>query len=59
MDLNFWHNTAATVIAIRRNGQILISPGPYATLEDKDILYFIGDDECLERVRRFLYNDAC
>ena len=55
MDLNFWHNTSATVIAIRRNGQILISPGPYATLEEKDILYFIGDDDCLERVRRFLY----
>jgi len=24
-------------------------------LEEKDILYFIGDDDCLERVLRFLY----
>jgi K+/H+ antiporter YhaU regulatory subunit KhtT len=54
-EVNFWHNTSATIIAIKRNNAILISPGPYATFLEKDVVYFIGDENCLERVRRFMY----
>lgn len=54
-NLNFWHNTTATVIAIRRNETILLSPGPYSALTEGDILYFIGDEKCFERVKQFLY----
>lgn len=55
MDLKFWQNTGATIIAIRRNDQLLISPGPYAELKIDDTLYYIGVDECQERVSQFLY----
>lgn len=54
-DLNFWQNTAATIVAIKRKESILMSPGPYAVLEEKDILFFVGDDDCYERVKNFIY----
>ncbi len=52
---NFWHNTSATIIAIGRGEDIIISPGPYAILTAGDILYYVGDENCHERVRNFLY----
>jgi K+/H+ antiporter YhaU regulatory subunit KhtT len=55
---NFWHNTTATIIAIRRNEDIIISPGPYAVLTIGDILYYIGDENCHQRVNNFLYEKA-
>jgi K+/H+ antiporter YhaU regulatory subunit KhtT len=54
-EINFWHNTSATIIAIRRKDALFISPGPYAIFLEKDIVYFIGDENCLERVKRFMY----
>lgn len=55
-DINFWHNTTATIIAIKREGKIIISPGPYAVITAGDIICYIGDENCHERVRNFLYN---
>lgn len=54
-EINFWHNTGATVIAIRRGAELLLSPGPYARLTEGDALLFIGDQEVYERVEAFLY----
>ncbi|WP_027398341.1 GntR family transcriptional regulator [Anaerovorax odorimutans] len=54
-DVNFWHNTSATIIAIKRRNSLLMSPGPYAVFYEKDIFYFVGDEDCSERVRNFLY----
>lgn len=54
-DINFWHNTAATIIAIKRGDTLLMSPGPYAVFSDQDILYFVGDENCYERVCKFMY----
>lgn len=53
--INFWQNTMATIVGIRRGDELLLSPGPYATFQHHDIIYFIGNDECLERVQKFLY----
>lgn len=53
--INFWQNTMATIVGIRRGDELLLSPGPYATFQQHDIIYFIGNDECLERVQKFLY----
>lgn len=57
-DMNFWHNTLATIIAIKRNDTLLMSPGPYASFLEGDLYYFIGDEECQERVREFLYPNS-
>ena len=54
-DTNFWHNTGATIIAIKREGMIHISPGPYLTFQENDLIYFLGDENCFQRVTHFLY----
>ena len=53
-ELKFWQQTGATVIAIRRGDQIILSPGPYAALEDNDILMFVGNVNCPDAVEAFL-----
>lgn len=54
-ETNFWHNTTATIIAIRRNNETLLSPGPYAEFVIGDRIYFIGDEKSYDRVIHFLY----
>ncbi|MGM9929106.1 MAG: TrkA C-terminal domain-containing protein [Bacillus sp. (in: firmicutes)] len=53
--MNFWQNTSATIVGIKKEGELLLSPGPYATIEQDDVIYFIGNDTCLDRVKNFLY----
>ena len=53
-ELSFWQATGATVIAIRRQGAIILSPGPYAQLQERDILVFVGNSEAVQAVRRLL-----
>ncbi|KGR77857.1 GntR family transcriptional regulator [Ureibacillus manganicus DSM 26584] len=55
-EINFWQNTLATIVGIKRGQELFISPGPYITIEPNDIIYFIGNDESLERVEKFLYS---
>ncbi|MBG9456553.1 GntR family transcriptional regulator [Lysinibacillus sphaericus] len=54
-ELNFWQNTSSTIVGIRRKNELLLSPGPYVSLEEGDIVYFIGNDESFARVQSFLY----
>lgn len=54
-EINFWHNTSATIVCIKRNGCLEMSPGPYAILRENDIFYFVGDEGCYDRVNKFLY----
>ncbi|MPW25822.1 GntR family transcriptional regulator [Alkalibaculum sp. M08DMB] len=56
-DVNFWHNTLATVVGIKREDSLLMSPGPYSVITEGDILYFVGDENCYERVLNFLYQN--
>ncbi len=56
-EINFWHYTNATVIGIKRDQTILMSPGPYAILCENDTLYYCGDNDCQERVNNYLYSD--
>lgn len=51
-EVNFWQNTGATIIAVKRDQDIILSPGPYTSFNENDILYFIGNNECLERVKK-------
>lgn len=54
-ETNFWHNTSATVIAIRRDEKIIISPGPYTLMIEGDLLYYVGDENSHDRVKKFIY----
>lgn len=51
--LNLWHQTGATVVAIEHEGQLLISPGPYAVIEKGDHIYFVGDESVYSRMKNF------
>lgn len=49
-DLNFWHVTGATIVAIRRGEKIILSPGPYAVISENDTIIFIGDQSAVDAV---------
>ncbi|MGE7021766.1 TrkA C-terminal domain-containing protein [Solibacillus cecembensis] len=53
-EINFWQNTRATIVGIRKGDDLIMSPGPYATLEAGNVIYFIGDDESLANAQHFL-----
>ena len=52
--LKFWQKTGGTVIAIRREGSILLSPGPDLSLEILDVLIFVGNQETLAKTNELL-----
>lgn len=53
-ELKFWQQTGATVIAIRRDDKIILSPGPYAMLHEGDTIIFVGDVASAEAVSAFI-----
>lgn len=53
-EVKFWQNTGGTVIGIKRKGELIISPGPYASIMEGDVLLVIGDEETYDRVIHFL-----
>lgn len=53
-EVKFWQNTGGTVIGMKRNGEMIISPGPYAVILEGDVLLIIGDEKVYDRVVHFL-----
>jgi K+/H+ antiporter YhaU regulatory subunit KhtT len=53
----FWQNTNATIIGIRREGNLILSPGPYAVFKDGDIFLAIGEEDVYRKIKKFLYGD--
>ncbi len=53
-EVMFWQNTGGTVIGMKRKGDLIISPGPYALILEGDILLIIGNEVVYDRVRSFL-----
>jgi len=41
--LCFWEATGSTVVAIKRGGFKIVSPGPNAELYEDDVIIFVGD----------------
>ncbi|MHB9292303.1 hypothetical protein Holit_01399 [Hollandina sp. SP2] len=54
-ELRFWQNTGATIIAIRRDGTMILSPGPYATFCKDDVFYIIGTDRSYAASHKLLF----
>jgi K+/H+ antiporter YhaU regulatory subunit KhtT len=57
-DTSFWQNTGATIIGIRRDSNIILSPGPYASFMENDVLVVIGEMEVLERIDQLQLHGA-
>ena len=53
-ELCFWQSTSATVVAIKKKGSLILSPGGTTLLEESDVLYFVGDEGSYSRVKYFL-----
>lgn len=53
-DLNFWHNTGATIVAIKHENKMTVSPGPLAVIEPNDFVYVVGDELAYQRVGNLL-----
>lgn len=54
VDTKFWQNTGATIVAIKRGNQVILSPGPYAIFTLEDIIIVIGDEGTYKRVEEFI-----
>lgn len=55
-EINFWQNTGATIIGIKRENEFIISPGPYAILKENDIIYYVGSEDTIPIVENFINN---
>lgn len=55
-EIMFWQNTGATLIAVKRNDELLLSPGPYISLNPNDVLIVVGNDNIRNSVPQFLYS---
>ncbi|RCX20994.1 GntR family transcriptional regulator [Anaerobacterium chartisolvens] len=53
-DSKFWQNTGGTIIGIRRNGKLILSPGPYLGFEKGDHILVVGQMDVLERIKSFM-----
>lgn len=54
-DIKLWQNTGATVVAVHRNQQTIVSPGPYLQLQENDIIFLVTQDSNPDVVNNFLY----
>ncbi len=52
--LKFWQNTGGTVVALRKDNSIIISPGPLAVLEKGNIIVVVGGENILQDVESFI-----
>ena len=52
--VHFWNNTGATIIAIRRKGSTILSPGPHAQFFAGDHILIVGDEAAYQKTRQLL-----
>ncbi len=55
-ELPLWEYTQATIAAIRREGNLIISPGPYEPLRIDDTIYYFGKVDTPPKVKMFFYD---
>jgi K+/H+ antiporter YhaU regulatory subunit KhtT len=52
--LQIWQHTGATIVALRRNTEVSISPGPHVILRQNDILVVVGEGQVQERTELYI-----
>jgi K+/H+ antiporter YhaU regulatory subunit KhtT len=53
-EIRLWQHTGATIVAIRRGTEIIISPGPNAKIMPHDRVVVVGDSDILKRTTDFI-----
>lgn len=56
-ETKFWQGTGATIIGIRRNDKLILSPGPHTTFKIKDIFVVICSEGSYYKIKTFLYRN--
>lgn len=56
-ELNIWHSTGATIVAVQQEEQLLVSPGPYTKLEVGNTLYFVGNELSVGLLYNLFFNE--
>ena len=54
LESKFWQHTGATIVAIRRGKNVVISPGPYGGFEAGDVILVVGNSEVKSLIRKFI-----
>jgi K+/H+ antiporter YhaU regulatory subunit KhtT len=54
VDVQFWQKTGATIVGIKREGTLILSPGPYASFMPLDIILVIGDNGVFKRIEQLM-----
>ncbi|HGD5657490.1 TPA: TrkA C-terminal domain-containing protein [Streptococcus agalactiae] len=52
-ELNVWHQTGATIVAIEHEGKFIVSPGPFSVIEQGDHIFFVGDEDVYARMKTY------
>ena len=55
-EIKLWQNTGATLIGIKRDDKLFLSPGPYIIINSEDIFIVVGNDEIKNSVPDFLFS---
>lgn len=53
-DSKFWQNTGATIVGIRRDDSLILSPGPYMDFKKDDIILAIGATNIIDTIHSFI-----
>lgn len=53
-ELNFWNNTKATIIGVKRNEEMYLSPGPYFAIKENDIIVYVGENDVVQNVKNYI-----
>lgn len=53
-DLKFWSVTGCTIVAVERNKESIVSPGPFEQLLAGDAVLVVGAPSCVERATRMI-----
>ena len=56
-ELNIWHSTGATIVAVQQGDQLLVSPGPYTKLEAGNTIYFVGNELSVGLMHNLFFNE--
>lgn len=51
--VSFWQHTGATIVGIKRDHNLILSPGPYATFQKGDVLMIIGEEQVYDSVNLY------
>ncbi|HXK71210.1 MAG TPA: TrkA C-terminal domain-containing protein [Clostridia bacterium] len=53
-DIKFWQNTDATIVAIRRGKNLIISPGPKAEIYENDTVVIVGSQKAVQKAADYI-----